>query len=177
MSNPLLETAERIVETVGKDIEHFKPVQDLATKLNVKPGHVVLVGFVVMFLFVLTGIFSELVTSIFGFAYPAYMSFKALEHEATAEKTRTQWLTYWVVFSMLLFFDLTLGWLVSIIPFYYVAKLLFLMWLFYPKSNGAEVVYNKFIRGFLKSHEKQIDDELEEIEKVVEETEKKLKPQ
>jgi len=153
MSNPLLITLERIVETVEKDCEHFKPVQDLAAKLNVKPGHVVLVGFGVVFILVLTGILSELLTSIFGFLYPAYMSCKALEHEsgAATEKARTQWLTYWVVFSVLLFLDLTFGWLISFIPFYHVAKLLLLMWLFYPQSHGAELLYKKVLKRLVKS--------------------------
>jgi len=128
-----------------------------------------------VFFLVLTGILSELLTAMFGFLYPAYMSCKALEHEKTAEKSRTQWLTYWVVFSALLFIDLSFGWLISFIPFYHVIKLLLLLWLFYPKSNGAEIVYSKFLRPWLKLHEKEIDDDLAAAEKLEQEAAARLK--
>jgi len=53
------------------------------------------------------------------------------------------------------------------------------MWLFYPKSNGAEVVYTKVLRPFLKKYEGKIDAEVELLEnklhKVEEEVASKLK--
>ena len=37
-------------------------------------------------------------TRLFGFVYPCYMSFKAIESDAKGDDT--QWLTYWMVFAV-----------------------------------------------------------------------------
>jgi len=163
-----MEALNKIVDGVEKDLEKFKPVQDIAAALKVKPGHVVVVGFVVTFLLVLTGVFSEFITSVFGFLYPAYMSCKALEHEDNSHKTRSQWLTYWVVFAFIMFVDLIFGPILSFIPFYHVIKMLTFMWLFYPKSNGAGVLYEKIVRPYLKTKEQLIDKTLNEAESIIE---------
>ena len=147
----------KIIDGIGKDLDKFKPVHDISSKLGLKPGHIGLGIFGIIFFLVLSGIFGEFITSIFGFLYPAYMSCKALEHEESSSKSTEKWLTYWVVFSSLLLADISFGFFLQFIPFYYIFKLLLTMWLFYPKSNGAHVIYSKFIRPWLKSHEAQID--------------------
>jgi len=95
------------------------------------------------------------------------MSCKALEHADEDPKTRMQWLTYWVVFSSLMLLDMIAGPILHLIPFYYVLKLLLLMWLFYPKSNGATIIYQQIIKPFWKKHESLIDKTLAEGEAMV----------
>ena len=160
---------DKIIDGIGKDLDKFKPIHDISRKLGLKPGHIVLVTFLIAFFLVLTGVLSEFITSVFGFLYPAYMSCKALEHEGKsekAEKSREQWLTYWIVFSSLLFADLSLGFFLQFVPFYYIMKLFLTMWLFYPKSNGAGVIYSKFLYPWLKSHEAQIDEIKKKVDNV-----------
>jgi hypothetical protein len=36
------------------------------------------------------------------------------------------------------------------LPAYYSFKTLLFLWLFYPKTNGAKIIYEKFIKGQLK---------------------------
>lgn len=38
-------------------------------------------------------------------------------------------------------------------PFYNCLKMLFLVWLFYPKSRGTQIVYQKFILPFMKHYQ------------------------
>lgn len=40
---------------------------------------------------------------------------------------------------------------------YYAGKVAFLTWLQHPRTRGSEVLYERFIRPFLKSHENDID--------------------
>ena len=39
--------------------------------------------------------------------------------------------------------------LVSMIPFYYVGKMLFLVWCYSPSSKGAKIVYDSVIKPFI----------------------------
>jgi len=93
-----------------------------------------------------------------GFSYPVYASFKALKTEAASDDT--EWLTYWVVFGTFilledfssLFFEES-NW--SFL--YYIAKLVFILWLFMPKFKGANTVFKKIISPVLTKWEKSID--------------------
>lgn len=168
----VLQAIEPLVQTLSKDFEHCEPVVMISNKLNVKPGHVVGgLSFLGLFL-VITGIASNFITALMGFAYPAYMSFKALESEG--EEDDMQWLTYWVVFIFVNFLDNVFGLFFSIIPLFHLLKLIFYIYLFYPKSKGALTIYKSFIRPMLKKYESQIDEALKKGEKITENIQKNL---
>ena len=38
------------------------------------------------------------------------------------------------------------GFILAIIPFYYVLKLAFVLWLWYPENDGATIVYDSYLR-------------------------------
>ncbi|KAI8508163.1 PREDICTED: receptor expression-enhancing protein 5-like isoform X3 [Branchiostoma belcheri] len=91
-----------------------------------------------------------------GFVYPAYCSVKAIESERKEDDT--QWLTYWVVYSVFglaeFWFDILLFW----IPFYYLLKCLFLLYCMAPGSyNGSEMIYQRIIRPFVLRHQDKVD--------------------
>lgn len=79
----------------------------------------------------------------------------ALESEGTGDDTK--WLTYWVVYAFFglfeFFSDMILGWF----PFYWLAKVAFLVWCFNPITNGSLVVYERFIRPVFLRNQKRID--------------------
>jgi len=117
------------------------------------------VAFVAMYLVV--GYASALVTSLLGFAYPAYASVKAVDSDDKDDDT--QWLTYWVVyacFGILEFFsDFFLGWF----PLYFLFKCAFLCWCMAPFSwNGADFIYKRFIAPFIKAYADDIGEFIEE---------------
>jgi len=86
----------------------------------------------------------KLVSDIFAFAYPAYMSFKAVD---SAEPTDdTQWLTYWVVFSLFSIVENVMSFLVTWVPFYFMIKCCFFAWLYHPRFMGAGLVYKQVIK-------------------------------
>jgi len=160
----VLKIVEPIVDNLSKDFEKCTPVVFVANKTGLKPGHIVGASFIVGLLLIITGIASDFITAIFGFLYPAYMSFKALE--SAEEGDDVQWLTYWVVFVLMTFLDTAFGFVLSFIPLYHVLKLVFYIYLFYPKSKGATVIYESFLKPLLKKYESKIDSTLQKVENI-----------
>lgn len=157
----VLKIIEPIVNNLSKDFEKCAPIVFIANKTGLKPGHIVGASFIAGLILILTGIASDFITAIFGFLYPAYMSFKALETPDPGDDV--QWLTYWVVFVLITFLDSVFGTVLSIIPLYNVLKLVFYIYLFYPKSRGATVIYENFLKPLLKKYESKIDSTLEKV--------------
>jgi len=100
-------------------------------------------GLVLGVMMVMFGVGSSYITNLLGVAYPAFMSFLALETEGMDDDK--QWLTYWVCFGAFNIVDQFAGVILRFIPFYYFLKLGFLVYLFHPSTLGATTVYNKLI--------------------------------
>ena len=100
------------------------------------------------------------ITCLIGVAYPAFMSFLALE--SGNDEENKQWLTYWVVFGIFNIVDQFAGFILRFIPFYYFLKLAFLVFLFHPKTLGATYVYNHYLREAIRPVEK-LADQAEEL--------------
>ena len=107
------------------------------------------------------GIGQTYITNLLGVAYPAFMSFIALESNGVDDDK--QWLTYWVCFGAFNIVDQFAGIILQFIPFYYFLKLGFLVYLFHPSTLGATTVYNNFILPYMREYEGRI----KEIEKKV----------
>ncbi|GFR49706.1 hypothetical protein Agub_g11859 [Astrephomene gubernaculifera] len=87
--------------------------------------------------------------------YPTYMSLKAIQ--STTKLDDTQWLTYWVVYAFLSTFESVGMFLLSWIPLYYEIKLLFVVWLIAPQTQGARKIYEEYIVPLLKKYGDKID--------------------
>lgn len=58
-----------------------------------------------------------------------------------------------------LFFDIFISW----IPFYFELKLAFLIYIVLPQSKGSIVVFNQYLKPFLKKREESIDNFISSI--------------
>jgi len=106
-----------------------------------------------------------------GYLYPGYMCFKQLERPlkpgATAEDllrkrdALAKWCTYWIVIATFTFSEVLLDTLLSWLPLYLVLKMLFVVYLWHPKWQGAFTLYESVIRPQLQKHERQIDETTE----------------
>jgi receptor expression-enhancing protein 5/6 len=104
---------------------------------------------------VMLGIGQTYITNIIGVAYPAFMSFMALESEGLDDDK--QWLTYWVCFGAFNIIDQFAGIILSFIPFYFFLKCGFLVYLFHPTTLGATTVYNSIILPRMKEYQTHLD--------------------
>ncbi|PIA27874.1 hypothetical protein AQUCO_07400006v1 [Aquilegia coerulea] len=76
--------------------------------------------------------------------YPLYASVQAIESKSPIDDQ--QWLTYWVLYSMLTLFELTFAKVIVWLPFWPYAKLIATCWLVLPYFSGAAYVYQHFVR-------------------------------
>ncbi|KAI8086900.1 TB2/DP1, HVA22 family-domain-containing protein [Gilbertella persicaria] len=100
--------------------------------------------------------------------YPAYICYKAIKTNNQQEFGSL--LIFWVVsityLSLEYFSDIFLFWL----PFYNEIKLVLVLWLILPQTQGASVFYTRYLDPFLNTHEAQIDNALVEIQAKLKQT-------
>ncbi|OVA13341.1 TB2/DP1/HVA22-related protein [Macleaya cordata] len=96
------------------------------------------------FLKVLLKNFDVLAGPVVTLAYPLYASIRAIETKSRLDDQ--QWLTYWVLYSMITLFELTFAKLIECLPFWSYAKLFATCWLVLPYFSGAAYVYEHFVR-------------------------------
>lgn len=102
---------------------------------------------------------AHFIVDLVAYLYPAYASVRAIESESTEDDT--QWLTYWLVFSLFKLIEGVADSVLQYIPFYFIAKIVFLVWCFYPGIEGAKVVYEFAIRPYVApivGHKKKKDE-------------------
>ncbi|PKA47611.1 HVA22-like protein e [Apostasia shenzhenica] len=80
--------------------------------------------------------------------YPLYASVEAIESPSKVDDE--QWLAYWIIYSFLTLFEMVAEPLLSWIPIWHAAKVVFAAWLVLPQFRGSAFIYNKFVRQQLK---------------------------
>jgi len=126
-----------------------------------KAGGILMVGFFLMY-----GAFGQLISNLVGFIYPTYCSFKALETKHSHDDTK--WLTYWVVFGFMSVIDSFADVILAVVPFYWLAKVVFLAWCFAPYDhNGSGFVYSSLVKPFFLKHEKKLDKVMNKVDKIM----------
>merc|ERR1712188_1552 len=122
-----------------------------------------MLGLSCMFFYLIMGM--GIVANLIGFMYPAYKSFKSLKTGCRDDDT--QWLIYWIVYSLFTLLEMFTSFLLGWIPFYHQLKLGFLIWLSHDSTKGAQYIYQNHIEKFLDRHEDTIDDTLNKVSDTV----------
>jgi len=81
------------------------------------------------------GIFESLITSLVGTLYPGFSTIKAIQKN----KDKKEWLTYWVIFGSFLIFDMFSTIIIKVVPYYFVLKIIFLIWVFILEVMDAKL--------------------------------------
>ncbi|KAK9676619.1 hypothetical protein RND81_11G088800 [Saponaria officinalis] len=76
-----------------------------------------------------------------------YASMRTIESPTTLDDQ--QWLTYWVLYSLITLFELSSWRVLQWLPIWPYVKLLFCMWLVLPTFNGAAYIYENFVRNYV----------------------------
>ena len=118
-------------------------------------GKYIMIALGVALLFTIIGFLDKYITCLVGILLPTFFSIKAIESKE--EDDDKLWLTYWTIYALFSFLDLFVGWILKIIPFYFIIKLVFLVWCFMPNTKGAIIVYDKIIKPFFLKNEGKFD--------------------
>ena len=152
-------------------VDKFKEIMSSIKEKTGIDGIYVIIFLGICVFFVYLGIFGSLITSLVGTLYPGFSTIKAIQKN----KNKKEWLTYWVVFGTFLIFDMFSNIIMKIIPFYFVLKILFLIWMFIPGSNGCKLVYEFLITKVMTPIEQIFDMFFKEAKEMNKEFMKKAK--
>ena len=152
-------------EQVQGYIKKFKDWYDkeinlISQKTGVN-GKIISSILIICSIFCFINIFSKYITCIVGVVLPAYWSIKAIESPQYDDDK--QWLTYWAIYGLFTLLDQFANIILRIFPFYFIFKIIFLIWCFMPNTMGALFIYNKFIGPYFKKYEEQIDKKIEKF--------------
>ncbi|WVZ18921.1 hypothetical protein V8G54_006243 [Vigna mungo] len=100
---------------------------------------------------------------VFGYAFPAYECYKAVEKNRPEIEQLRFWCQYWILVAVLTICERIGDTFISWVPMYSEAKLAFFIYLWYPKTKGTTYVYDSFFRPYVAKHEPEIDRNLLEL--------------
>lgn len=110
-----------------------------------------------------SAILSRLVILVFGTLYPAYASYKAVRTKNVKEYVK--WMMYWIVFALFCTVETFSDFFLSWFPFYYEFKIVFVLWMLSPITQGSSFLFKKFVHPQLARREKDIDEMIEQATK------------
>lgn len=144
--NSYINSASNILKSQTKLIEEKTGI----------PAKYIYIGLSICLISVCIGYLEKYISCLVGIVIPMICSIRTLESK-DRDDTK-QWLTYWIVFGTFSFIDLFTFGLFHYIPFYFLLKIIFLIWLFMPNTRGASKIYDTIISKFFKKYKTQIDD-------------------
>ncbi|KZT30719.1 hypothetical protein NEOLEDRAFT_1083032 [Neolentinus lepideus HHB14362 ss-1] len=103
----------------------------------------------------------HVISAWFAFFLPCYSTFKALAHRPLSEPELERWAMYWCVVGAFVTVEYAVEWLVDWFPFYYEIKMLFLLFLSLPQTEGSTYVYKTYVEPFFTAKEANIDSGIE----------------
>jgi len=141
MSSPQ-DRVQQYIGQLDKELSKYPALNNLEKTTSVPKAYAV-IGLVALYFFLIVfNLGGQLLTNVAGFAIPAYYSLGALFTASKADDT--QWLTYWVVFSLFTVIESLIS-VVYWFPFYYTFKFVFLLWLSLPAFRGADIIFRSFL--------------------------------
>ncbi|KAI3939158.1 hypothetical protein MKX01_002026 [Papaver californicum] len=98
-----------------------------------------------------------------GYAYPAFECYKTVEKNKIEIEQLRFWCQYWIIVAVLTVTERFTDFFISWLPMYGEMKLVFFIYLWYPKTQGTSYVYATFLKPYLSKHETEIDRKVLEL--------------
>ncbi|GAB5588417.1 hypothetical protein Unana1_03317 [Umbelopsis nana] len=137
------------------ELSKYKVFRDLEAQTKVSKVYLFLGGLAILLVLIFFNIAGELVTDAIAWIYPVIASFKAIETPSVTDDR--QWLTYWSIFGAVKIVEYFLNVLLYWVPYWFVIKTIFFLWLALPQFRGAEVLYGQYSRNIAGKQVPKID--------------------
>ena len=149
------------IDQFSEKLDSVPTIKNISEQTGVKSALLALACIFLVVCFIVYGLGANLLCEVMGISYPAYMSYRAIEKHL--DKQYKQWLSYWMIFGFIKVWDDNTDILHQWIPFYYLLKLVFVIWLFYPRFHGAEKIYERAIKPVFDKYESSLDALVEKV--------------
>ncbi|KAK0554734.1 ER membrane protein DP1/Yop1 [Tilletia horrida] len=141
----LQQRAEYFVAQLDKELAKYPQLVRFEQTTHVPKAYAAIGAFSIFVTLIFFNVFAGFLTTVLGFVLPAYFSLRALETKGPEDDI--QWLTYWTVFGFFSFLEsFSVRLLLNYFPYYYTVKAILITYLQLPQTQGAKVVYVKFLR-------------------------------
>ncbi|KAJ2956154.1 hypothetical protein NQZ79_g7945 [Umbelopsis isabellina] len=137
------------------ELSKYKVFRDLEAQTKINKVYIFLGGLGLLLVLIVFNIAGELVTDAIAWIYPVIASFQAIDSPSPA--ANRQWLTYWSIFGAVKMLEYFLNALLYWIPYWFVIKTVFFLWLSLPQFTGAEVIYNQYKQRVSNGNGPKID--------------------
>jgi len=141
-------------------------LNNLTSRFGIKPSSIALaiISFLTFNILMENGI--RWLASAVGFLYPAYLTAKVARAKSDENEEEGKfWIKYWLVYGLVYITEIFFMRFLSMIPYYYIIKIVFFLWLYYPETQGAVIVYEKTVKAFFSAYEPKIDEKLAPIQR------------
>jgi len=113
----------------------------------------------------MSSLFVHIVAAWFAFLLPVFGTFKALSHRPVSEPELERWTKYWSVIGVVVAFEYLGEVFISWLPFFAEVKILFLLFLALPQTQGSTYVYDMYLQPFMATHEAELDADIVSIQR------------
>uniref|UniRef100_M4CM67 HVA22-like protein n=1 Tax=Brassica campestris TaxID=3711 RepID=M4CM67_BRACM len=100
---------------------------------------------------------------ILGYTYPAFECFKTVEKNKVDIEELRFWCQYWILLALISSFERVGDIFISWLPLYGEMKVVFFVYLWYPKTKGTRHVYETLLKPYIAQHETEIDRKIMEL--------------
>jgi len=138
--------AKSYLSHIDSSTSGLSVLKQFETQTGLPRSYAVLAGVGVYFVLIFLNVagIGQLLSNVAGFVIPGYFSLVALE--TSTSKDDTQLLTYWVVFAALNVVEFWSKAILYWVPFYYLFKTIFLLYIGIPSFGGASMIYHSLIK-------------------------------
>lgn len=141
------------IQEIYRESENFTFFRYFSQKLKVSAGSLTISLVTTCVLLMSFTNYGELLCDILTFYFPAKWTLKSISNPTFASDKL--WVTYWIIYALLKFFDEAFQFLIQFIPFFYPIKFFFLMILYAPKIQGGLMIYNNILSPLIRENKLQ----------------------